>query len=33
MGENDVILKIKNLSKYFGALKAVDEVSFEVKKG
>ncbi|MEA3453695.1 MAG: ABC transporter ATP-binding protein [Candidatus Caldatribacteriota bacterium] len=33
MGENNTILKIKNLSKHFGALKAVDEVSFEVKKG
>lgn len=33
MGENNVILKIKSLSKYFGALKAVDDVSFEVKKG
>jgi branched-chain amino acid transport system ATP-binding protein len=31
--ENNTILKIKNLSKHFGALKAVDEVSFEVKKG
>jgi len=33
VGENNIILKIKNLSKHFGALKAVDEVSFEVKKG
>jgi len=33
MGENNIILKIKTLSKHFGALKAVDEVSFEVKKG
>lgn len=33
MGENNVILKIKSLSKHFGALKAVDEVSFEVEKG
>jgi len=33
VGENDTILKIKTLSKHFGALKAVDEVSFEVKKG
>jgi len=31
--ENDVILKIESLSKHFGALKAVDDVSFEVKKG
>jgi len=33
VGENNTILKINNLSKHFGALKAVDEVSFEVKKG
>ena len=33
MGENNIILKIETLSKHFGALKAVDEVSFEVKKG
>ncbi|MEA3453667.1 MAG: ABC transporter ATP-binding protein [Candidatus Caldatribacteriota bacterium] len=33
MGENNTILKVKNLSKHFGALKAVDEVSFEVKRG
>jgi len=33
VGENNTILQIKTLSKYFGALKAVDEVSFEVKKG
>jgi branched-chain amino acid transport system ATP-binding protein len=33
VGENNTILKIKTLSKHFGALKAVDEVSFEVKKG
>ena len=33
MEENDVILKIESLSKHFGALKAVDDVSFEVKKG
>lgn len=33
MGENNIILTIKFLSKYFGALKAVDEVSFEVKRG
>jgi len=31
--ENNVILKIESLSKHFGALKAVDDVSFEVKKG
>lgn len=33
MGENNIILKIKTLSKHFGALKAVDEVSFKVKRG
>ena len=33
MGENNIILTIKSLSKHFGALKAVDEVSFEVKRG
>ena len=33
MEENNVILKIESLSKHFGALKAVDDVSFEVKKG
>lgn len=33
MGENNIILNIKSLSKHFGALKAVDEVSFEVKRG
>ena len=32
MEENNIILKIKTLSKHFGALKAVDEVSYEVKK-
>ncbi len=33
MAENNIILKIKSLSKHFGALKAVDDVSFRVKKG
>jgi branched-chain amino acid transport system ATP-binding protein len=33
VGENNIILTIKSLSKHFGALKAVDEVSFEVKRG
>jgi len=33
MGENNTILKIESLSKHFGALKAVDNVSFEVKRG
>jgi len=31
--KDNIILKIESLSKYFGALKAVDDVSFEVKKG
>ncbi len=30
---SDIILHIKNLTKSFGGLKAVDDVSFEVKKG
>jgi branched-chain amino acid transport system ATP-binding protein len=30
---NNVILTIGSLSKYFGALKAVDKVSFDVKRG
>ena len=29
----EVLLKVENLSQHFGRLKAVDEVSFEVKKG
>lgn len=33
MGKNNIILTIKSLSKHFGALKAVDEVSFEVERG
>jgi len=33
MGENNTILKIESLSKHFGALKAVDNVSFKVEKG
>ena len=33
MEENNIILKVKTLSKSFGALKALDEVSYEVKKG
>ncbi len=31
--EEDVILKVDNLSMHFGGLKAVDQLSFEVKKG
>ena len=30
---NDVLLKVENLCQYFGPTKAVDNVSFEVKKG
>lgn len=33
MEANNVILTIGSLSKYFGALKAVDKVSFDVKRG
>jgi branched-chain amino acid transport system ATP-binding protein len=33
VGENNIILTIKSLSKHFGALKALDEISFEVKRG
>ena len=33
VNNNDVILKVENLSQYFGRLKAVDHVSFEIKKG
>lgn len=33
MEANNVILTIGSLSKYFGALKAVDNVSFDVKRG
>jgi len=31
--KNNIILKIENLKKYFGALKAINKISFEVKKG
>ena len=33
MNNNDVLLKVENLSQYFGFTKAVDDVSFEIKKG
>lgn len=33
MESNNVVLEIKSLCKSFGALKAVDNVSFDVKKG
>lgn len=33
MVQNDKILEIHNLSKSFGALRAVDQVSFDIKKG
>ena len=29
----DILLKVENLCQYFGPTKAVDNVSFEVKKG
>lgn len=31
--ENDIVLKVNNLTMQFGGLKAVDNLSFEVKKG
>ena len=33
MNNNEVLLKVENLSQYFGFTKAVDDVSFEIKKG
>ena len=33
MSDNNVILEIQSISKHFGALKAVDQVDFQVKKG
>ena len=33
MNDNHVILEIQSVSKHFGALKAVDQVDFQVKKG
>jgi branched-chain amino acid transport system ATP-binding protein len=33
MVDNDIILDVKSISKHFGALKAVNKVSFQAKKG
>ncbi|HNR66258.1 MAG TPA: ATP-binding cassette domain-containing protein, partial [Atribacterota bacterium] len=33
MSDNGVILDVRSISKHFGALKAVDKVNFQVKKG
>jgi len=33
MNNNEVLLKVENLSQHFGFTKAVDDVSFEIKKG
>ncbi len=33
MSDNNVILDVRSISKHFGALKAVDKVSFQAKKG
>src|SRR5690554_2036532 len=33
MADNDVILDVRSISKHFGALKAVDKVSFQARKG
>ena len=33
MNNNEVLLKVENLSQFFGFTKAVDDVSFEIKKG
>jgi len=30
---NDIVLKVQNLKKYFGSVKAIDNISFEVEKG
>ena len=29
----EVLLKVENLSQFFGPTKAVDDVSFDIKKG
>lgn len=31
--EDEVLLRVEHLSQYFGSLKAVDDVSFDIKKG
>jgi branched-chain amino acid transport system ATP-binding protein len=33
MVDNDVILDVRSISKHFGALKAVDKVTFQVRRG
>ena len=33
MADNDVILDVRSISKHFGALKAVDKVTFQVRRG
>lgn len=33
MADNEVMLDVRSISKHFGALKAVDQVTFQVKKG
>ena len=33
MSENDIILDVKNVSKYFGPIKAVDGVSLRIQRG
>ena len=33
MAEQDVLLKVENLCQYFKLNKAVDDVSFDIKKG
>ena len=33
MGNKEVLLQVKNLCQYFGSVKAVDDVSFDIKKG
>jgi len=33
MSDTDSIISLQNVSKHFGAVKAVDEVSFEIRRG
>ena len=33
MNEKDIILKVEHLTKRFGNIKAVEDVSFEVERG